>query len=91
MSSVHKVTCITQKRKKKSEHKCPATHDNLWFTVRVNKLETLKQIVLTHEQIVGFWTFATNFKQLFKIVKLSLNVAADLRRRKEVQCSIRKG
>lgn len=32
----------------------------------------------THKQVVRFWTFATDFKQLLEVVELAVDVSADL-------------
>lgn len=47
---------------------------------------------ITHEQVVRIWTLSSNFKQLFQVIKLSVNVSTNLKYKifisQEVQTTI---
>lgn len=49
-------------------------------TLKTHKTEKRSH---THEQVVGLRTLATDFKQLLEVMKLTVNVSADLEEEKE--------
>lgn len=34
-------------------------------------------MLLTHEEVVGIWAFASDFKELYEVPKLAMYVSAD--------------